>query len=387
MPLGSMPPGLTLNLSTGSIDGTPTQTGAFAFQVQGTDSSNPTQSAVVSEIIFIRASLGRNDTIATATSIGNSANAPSYIPLSISPYIDPIQLTVSNPDTDFYRVVASGGSIVHVETFADRPLGISTLDTVIEILAQNGSRMSACTAPSYTSSCLNDDIDATTRDSALDVQAPGATNTATTMYIHVLDWRGDARPDMLYSLNVSGVIEPLTMSPTTLGLGATRGVNYQQQFTSAGGKGNVTWMLDGGALPSGWFLSSTGLLSGVATTDGSYTFAIKASDSTSPPQTARAQFTLVIADPVTITTSPAFPDACLNKPYSFQMKSSGGLPPVNFVFNGFTFPGISLDPATGVFGGSATATGTFSADVGAIDSARPPSMQGQHVTLNIVNCP
>jgi hypothetical protein len=207
------------------------------------------------------------------------------------------------------------------------------------------------------------------------------------MYIHVLDWRGDTRPDMLYFLNVSGVIEPLTMSPTTLGLGATRGAGYQQQFTSAGGKGSVTWTLDGGDLPSGWFLSSTGLLSGVATTDGSYTFAIKASDSTSPPQTACAQFTLVIADLVTITTSPAFPDACLNKPYSFQMKTPGGLPPINFVFNGFTFPGISLNAATGVFSGSATVTGTFSADVGAIDSAQPPSIQGQHVTLNIMNCP
>ena len=49
------------------------------------------------------------------------------------------------------------------------------------------------------------------------------------MYIHVLDWRGDARPDMLYFLNVSGVIEPLTMSPTTLGLGATRGAGYRRQ--------------------------------------------------------------------------------------------------------------------------------------------------------------
>jgi putative Ig domain-containing protein len=106
---------------------------------------------------------------------------------------------------------------------------------------------------------------------------------------------------MLYYLNISGVIEPLTISPSTLGAGATRGVNYQQQFTAAGGSGQVAWALAGGALPLGWPLSSSGLLSGVATTDGFYTFAIKATDSANPPQTRQVQFSLQIADPLVIT--------------------------------------------------------------------------------------
>ena len=52
---------------------------------------------------------------------------------------------------------------------------------------------------------------------------------------------------MLYYLNISGVIEPLRIAPTTLGWGATRGVAYQQQFTTTGGTGSVTWTLSGGA--------------------------------------------------------------------------------------------------------------------------------------------
>jgi hypothetical protein len=41
---GSLPPGLTLNSSTGQISGTPTATGAFQFSVRVTDSASPAQS-------------------------------------------------------------------------------------------------------------------------------------------------------------------------------------------------------------------------------------------------------------------------------------------------------------------------------------------------------
>src|SRR5205085_6103420 len=98
------------------------------------------------------------------------------------------------------------------------------------LLDVGGRRLQNCVQPSYLSVCLNDDVDSTTSDSALDFRAPGLPTTQTTFYLHVLDWRGDARPDMQYFLNISGVVEPLTISPSSLGLGATRGVNYQQQF-------------------------------------------------------------------------------------------------------------------------------------------------------------
>jgi hypothetical protein len=176
-----------------------------------------------------------------------------------------------NPNTDFYRLVANGGSIVHVQT-----IGTGLLDSVIELLDSSGNRLHSCTQPAYTASCLNDDLDASTPDSALDFKVPAPASTANTFYAHVFDWRGDARPDMQYFLNVSGVIEPLKIMPATLGPGATRGVNFQQQFTATGGTGNVTWTLDGGNFPPGWSINAAGLLGGVATTDGFYTFVIKA---------------------------------------------------------------------------------------------------------------
>jgi hypothetical protein len=387
MSSGSLPLGLTLNTATGFIDGTPSQNGTYNFSVKGTDSSSPAQTATANDFIVIRPSLGRNDSIAAATPLGNSQNVSPPIVLSVSPYIDPTNAATPNPDTDFYKFVAAGGSIVHVETFAQRSWGADVLDSVIEVLDQQGVRLHSCYQPNYISSCLNDDVDASTRDSALDIKVPGAANTTSTFYVHVFDWRGDARPDMLYYLNVSGVIEPLTISPLTLAPGATRGVNFQQQFTARGGSGNVTWLADGGAFPPGWSLSSSGLLSGVASADGFYTFAVKATDSANPPQTARTQYTMQIAEPLVITSSPIFPNACVNKPYSFQMQTSGGVPPIFFGFNSSAFVAINLDTSTGIFSGTTDVTGTFTGDAGASDSAQPPSSQGQHISLTIVNCP
>src|SRR6266481_6770 len=263
---GNLPPGLSLDLSTGYIDGTPTQVGTFNFTATGRDSSSSPQTANANDFIQIQKGLGRNDSIATATPFGNSANLNIPVALSISPYIDPINASTPNPDTDYYRLVANAGVTVHVETFAQRSWGANTLDSVIEMLDQNGTRLQTCGLPSFNSSCLNDDIDATTLDSALDFKVPGPVGTQMTFYVHVLDWRGDARPDMQYYLNISGVNEPLKIT-TSLGIGSTRGVNYQQQMASTGGTGNVSWSVTAGVLPAGWSLPSSGLLSGVATTD------------------------------------------------------------------------------------------------------------------------
>jgi Putative Ig domain len=384
---GQLPPGIALDPATGHLDGTPSQAGTFNFLVKGSDSSSPVQTATANDFIVIQKGLGRNDSIATATPIGNSANVNILVPYSISPYIDPTDGTAANPDTDYFKLVASVGSVVHVETFAQRSWSAVTLDSVVELLDESGNRLQSCRAPTYSSICLNDDIDSSTLDSALDLKVSGSANAQRTIYAHVFDWRGDARPDMQYYLNVSGVVEPLKISPSNLGLGATRGVSYQQQFTAQGGTGNVSWTLDGGTLPSGWNLSSAGLLSGTATTNGFYTFAVKATDSGSPAQTARVQFTIQIAEPLTITSPAVFPQACVNRPYSFAVTTAGGIPPISFGFDSSSWVAINIDASTGVFSGTADGTGTFTGTLGASDSAQPRSGQSQQITLTVANCP
>src|SRR5690349_17068915 len=126
-------------------------------------------------------------------------------------------------DSDYYKAVSLSGAVVHVETFARRIQSTNTLDTAIELVDANGIRFNTCrpvgdaTAP-FTSPCVNDDVSATPHvtDSALDFQVPGAPSTPTTFYTHVLDWRGDARPDMFYQLQVNGVVAPMIVRTTSL---------------------------------------------------------------------------------------------------------------------------------------------------------------------------
>lgn len=209
---GALPAGLTLD-STGLIHGTPTTLGASTFTLLLTDSGSPAQTATQSFSLTVNASfLGRNDTIQTATPLSNGA-----FMATISPYNDP---SASGPDTDYYRLSASPGATVFIGIHAQQLSPPSPLDSVIEIVDSNGTRLSICKDPAqaflqppavldpnpndFNDSCINDDESPNTLDSSLQLQVPGSATSPLTFYVHVLDWNGSARPDMVYQIQVSG---------------------------------------------------------------------------------------------------------------------------------------------------------------------------------------
>jgi hypothetical protein len=216
---GNFPPGLTLQ-TNGKIIGTPTMTGMFDFTVQVDDSvSSPPDTQALS-ITILTAPPGRNDTIATATPLFNGTARAS-----ISPYTDPVNTTPVNPDVDVYEITATAGSIVEIRICArsltDPRCTLTTpspLDSVIEIVDVNDVRQTTCrnegtddgvtglvdTTPTlFDDTCLNDDITlGVVQDSKLEFQVPGSGTV--TFFIRVLGFRGDARPDLLYDIIISG---------------------------------------------------------------------------------------------------------------------------------------------------------------------------------------
>jgi len=191
---GSLPSGLgPIGATTGQIAGTPDTVESRAFDVMVTDDCG--DSTVRALGITINAAvLGRNDTIATATPLP-LANA-TY-PASISPSGHPN--TFFAPDEDYYRITTTGPLRVTIDIDA-QSLG-SPLDPVIEFVDANGVQLNSCVAPVFNSPCESDDeVLGVQLDSLLEIQI--SAGAGATFYLHVVDWRGDARPDMRYNINM-----------------------------------------------------------------------------------------------------------------------------------------------------------------------------------------
>ena len=82
----------------------------------------------------------------------------------------------------------------------------SPFDPLVEIVDATGARLSLCgdaSAGPFSANCISDFEDlGVLANARLFFQAPTG-STPSTLFVHVLDWRGDARPDMLYDLKVS----------------------------------------------------------------------------------------------------------------------------------------------------------------------------------------
>lgn len=188
---GALPPGLMLN-NNGIITGTAAVTGTFNFTVRLQDGTPATVTRALN--LQIVPSGVRNDTPATATSISNGV-----IRASISPYAD----AGGSTDTDYYRLTAAPGTVVSVELLE---VPNSPFDPLVEIVDANGGRLALCsdagTGP-FSANCISDLEDTGVLANArLFFQSPSGA-TSSTFFVHVLDWRGDARPDMLYDLKIS----------------------------------------------------------------------------------------------------------------------------------------------------------------------------------------
>jgi hypothetical protein len=206
-------PGLTFDVNSGHFTGTPTTAGDFGLALSLQDSSNPPQSAFIGLTLPINAvALGRNDSIATATPVGNVS-----FRASLSPFVN--GSGIAAPDTDYYVATADGGATVSISVSAVALSGPTSIDPVLEIVNAAGQRLTTCrnqgsddgvtgaidsTPIAFDDVCLIDDnILGVDLNANLGLLIPPG--MPQTFYIHVSNYPGDARPDLTYNLAVSGV--------------------------------------------------------------------------------------------------------------------------------------------------------------------------------------
>jgi len=82
----------------------------------------------------------------------------------------------------------------------------------------------------------------------------------------------------VYGSSSGGVDTQPTITTTSLP-NAAEGVSYSQTLQASSGDGNLTWNRSVGSLPSGVSLSSSGVLSGTASTTGTFSFTARVEDS------------------------------------------------------------------------------------------------------------
>ena len=212
----NLPPGITqTGAGNSELCGSPTAAGNFPFTVQFTDDSSGNTTQPQSLAIQVTSgTLARNDQPTAAVPLSNGVYRAS-----ISPLVDPAHPAMLNADNDYFQLSSQPGQLVNLQIFAARgslllpSFTSSPLDSVIEVVDAGGNRLNICAQPDspagpFNQPCLNFQIATGTApngDSQLFLQVPTSAGGPMTFYLHVLDYRGDARPDMLYDLEISGV--------------------------------------------------------------------------------------------------------------------------------------------------------------------------------------
>jgi large repetitive protein len=134
--------------------------------------------------------------------------------------------------------------------------------------------------------------------------------------------------------------------------GGTIGQAYSQQLSAESlaslsprstSPASATWSIASGSLPSGVNFSSSGLLSGTPTAEGSFTFVVKATGGGNTSDTET--YTLTVGQPIVLSSAIAATKAEVGVPFSAPQSASGGSGTYTWSVSKGTLPaGITMAP-------------------------------------------
>lgn len=192
------------------------------------------------------------------------------------------------------------------------------------------------------------------------------------------------------ALSATGtILAPLSITTpaTTAWPDASAVGDYSLQLVAAGGYTPLTWEASG--LPPQLSIHPTsGKVTGTNPALGNYTVTVKVTDGATPANTATRNYTLRVGSAINISTTP-LSTWTLGAEYSaspvHSLSSTGGTNPVTWSIltgSGVKPPGIDFSETTGIFSGTATASGTFDFYVLATDAALQTSQAQFSITIN-----
>jgi protocatechuate 3,4-dioxygenase beta subunit len=202
----------------------------------------------------------------------------------------------------------------------------------------------------------------------------------------------DGQTMSIYGRNISAVEDSMlfqqncptiTLNPATLPA-APLNSSYSQAVTASGGAGPYVYTLGSGALPTGLALNSlTGVISGTRTSLDATSFSVRAMDANGCTGTRAYTMAQVCGNLVISPAAP--PNATINVNYSQTFTTTGGSGPYTWAITSGSLPsGITLNTATGVISGRATA-----ANAGAAFTLQVTDSIGCQISvqMRLVVCP
>ena len=307
--VANLPAGLAITASTANavtVSGTPTQAGTFALDVSGVDASTPPYPAHQAFTLTVDAPV-----------------------LALSPGPGTLAATYAAPFSQAFTATGGIGPYAYALT-GTLPAGMAfTGNTLAGTPLQPGNYSITITAT---------DTGAT---------GPGAPFQASNTY----------------TLQVGA--PTIAITPAALP-GTTAGAAYLQSLTATGGVAPYTHAITAGSLPPGISLSNGGVLSGNATTTGTFAFTVTATDSNA--QSGAQAYTIVVAVPVLAISPASLPGGTAGTPYLQVLAISGGIPPYAVSQSGTLPAGITFNAASRTFSGTPTQVGTFPLTVTVTDS-------------------
>ena len=313
---GSLPTGLTLNSSTGLIDGTPSAAASYNFTITATDTSGCTGNKPYTVIITAPCTPPTIDSTVPVSATCNGGSDGS-ITVNASGGLTAYEYSKDNGSTwqsanqftglsaATYQIKVRGSDLCASSasaTTVTQPTAITFTPAQVNVTCNGGSdgNITVNSAAGGSGSGYQ-----YSKDNGSTWQAGNQFTglTPTTYQIKVMDGNGCIS-------NATGVTitQPaaVTVNPTSPLPGGTAGSAYSQTIAASGGSGTgYTFTVTSGSLPTGLTLnSSTGVIDGMPTTPATNNFTVTITDSAGC--TSNRSYALTITLPATAIASQGF---------------------------------------------------------------------------------
>jgi formylglycine-generating enzyme required for sulfatase activity len=405
---GGLPKGLTINPSTGSLEGTPLAAGSFDVQFKVTDSQfksatkNATLRIAVDPVVISVSTLppakaGTSYTAEIPTTggvlpVNLSLKSGSELPAGLSLGKNKISGTPSAAGAFTFTIVAedSNSSKSKVEQTLSLEITSYGMEIATEPAIISGKVKEplsvAFTAtggePPYRWSATGDLPRGLSINASTGVLGGSpSTLASSTITIRVTDSKGFP---VTRSIPISITADPLAI-PADAPPSAMAGADFLWQIPAKGGIPPYRFELaEGSKLPPGLALSQyapLGRIVGEPTATGTFTFKVIGKDTLS--QQAEGEVTITVA-PYNLSLAEIPPvEGKYNEPLAINPVASGGVPPLVWSVQGQLPKGLSLNASSGEISGKPMVAGSFDFVLKATDAKRKSVTQNASIRTTV----